>query len=77
MAIFKDAANLHQSGDLQFDQIHEPGVQAPHAGIYRCVGCGYEIGVQRGHVLPSQSHRHDPKLGKIKWRLLVFAQQKE
>jgi len=77
MAIYKDPANLHKSNDLQFDAVHDPGVAAPHAGIYRCVGCGYEIGMQRGHILPSQSHPHNASLGKIKWKLLVFAQQKD
>jgi hypothetical protein len=74
--MYKDAACMHASTDPQFDQVYNPGVTAPHAGIYRCVGCGHEISAPRGHVLPSQSHPHSPNAGKIQWKLLVYAQQK-
>jgi len=76
MAMFKDSANMHATADPQFDHVYHPGVSAPHSGIYRCVGCGHEIGIARGHVLPSQSHPHGSSLGKIRWKLLVYAQPK-
>jgi hypothetical protein len=76
MAMFKDSANMHVTADPQFDQIHNPGATAPHSGIYRCIGCGHEIGISRGRVLPSESHPHAPSLGKIQWKLLVYAQPK-
>jgi hypothetical protein len=75
MAMFKDSANLHLATDPQFDQVHNPGITAPHSGIYRCI-CGHEIAIARGHVLPSQSHPHPVSSGKIRWKLLVYAQPK-
>src|SRR6266498_3857635 len=56
MALYKYSQFLTQSTDSAFDATHSPGVAAPHAGIYRCNACGYEIGIAEGHTLPPQSH---------------------
>lgn len=77
MAIYKDGSRLTQTQDAAFDADHNPGIAAPHAGIYRCTGCDHEIGIAAGHTLPSQGHsQHGPNQGPIRWRLLVYAVHK-
>jgi hypothetical protein len=74
MAVYKHSNYLQQSQDASFDQDHQPGTPAPHAGIYRCMGCNREIGIASGHILPPQTHHtHTPQQGTIRWRLIVWA----
>ena len=62
----------------EYDKKYSPGTEAPNPGIYRCVSCGDEIGIAKGHVLPPQNHhQHAPGAGKIEWQLVVFAQQRK
>lgn len=76
MALYKYGNELKQSDHTAFDVIYAPGDVAPNAGIYRCVNCGDEIGIAKGHQLPPQNHhQHRPGVGPIRWKLLVFAQQ--
>jgi hypothetical protein len=78
MALYKDPTHLRQVNDSAFDLIHDPGIPALHAGIYRCTKCGHEIGIAAGHILPPQTHpQHPPSLGPIKWQLLVYAQHNQ
>jgi hypothetical protein len=78
MAQYKYDKFLNQSNNAAYDTIHEPGASAPDAGIYRCVVCGHEIGIAKGHTLPPQNHhQHAAGLGKIRWQLIVFAQHKD
>ena len=74
MALYKYSSYLVQSADAAFDTLHSPGVAAPLAGIYRCEGCGHEIGIAEGNTLPPQSHKQHPIGTAIKWRLAAFAQ---
>jgi len=68
---------LSQSDSAAYDTKHAPGNAAPNAGIYRCAGCGDEIGIAKGHTLPPQNHhQHTPSTVKVEWQLLVYAQQK-
>ncbi len=77
MALYKDAANVTTSSSDEFDKVYNIGVAAPHAGIYRCIRCGHEIGIARGHNLPTQGHpQHPANLGAIQWKLLVYAVHK-
>jgi hypothetical protein len=77
MAQYKYAQHLSTSTASAFDTRYAPGTKAENPGIYRCAGCGEEIGVARGHSLPPQNHhQHMPAQGKLEWQLLVFAQQK-
>jgi len=77
MAQYKHGQYLAQSPHEEFDKIHVPGSLALNAGIYRCTACGDEIGIAKGHTLPSQNHhQHPPGQGPIRWQLLVFAQQR-
>lgn len=78
MAQYKYGNYLVKSDHSAYDTKHSPGAEAPNAGIYRCVACGDEIGIAKGHTLPPQNHhQHAPGVGKIEWQLLVFAQQKQ
>ena len=77
MASYKYGDFLIPNQSAAFDETHSPGVVAPYAGVYRCTGCGYEIGTAGGHTLPPQGHHQHPAGGKpILWQLLVFAQHK-
>ena len=78
MARFKYDHFLERDNNSAYDQKHAPGVAAPYAGVYRCVGCGHEIGIAYGHTLPPQDHHQHPTgVGKIEWQLVVFAQHKK
>lgn len=75
MALYKNAGYLSTSTDAAFDQIYSPGDNTPHSGIYRCEGCGREIASNAGNPLPSQnSSQHSSSQGKIRWRMIVYAQ---
>ncbi len=74
MAAYKNSNYLAQNSSDAFDKDHNPGVAAPFAGIYRCMGCGREIGIAEGHTLPAQNHHaHSQAQGNIRWRLIVWA----
>lgn len=74
MAWFKYDQFLKKSTGDAYDKVLSPGVAAPHAGIYRCDGCGREIGIADGHILPPQTyHQHTAAEGTIRWRLIVYA----
>jgi len=78
VASYKYDQYLHKNDSEEFDKVHQPGKSAPHAGIYRCEGCGHEIGIAAGHTLPSQNHpQHSTSQGDIRWKLLVFAMHKK
>ncbi|NVZ55127.1 hypothetical protein HX797_02550 [Pseudomonas edaphica] len=77
MAQYKYAKFLNENTHSAYDEKHSPGVAAPNPGIYRCVTCGDEIGIAKGHILPPQNHhQHAAGAGKIEWQLIVFAQQR-
>lgn len=72
MAAYKYGNLIRQQEHPAFDTACEPGEPALHAGIYRCVSCGDEIGIAKGHTLPPQNHhQHNPGVGPIKWKLIV------
>lgn len=74
MALYKYARFLGKSEDAVFDNIYEPGNAAPHSGIYRCEGCGREVASNKTEPLPPQNHhQHSTQDGRIRWRLVVFA----
>lgn len=74
MALYKYAAAIAQSNDAAFDAVHNPGVAAPHPGIYRCTNCGDEISIAGGHTLPPQTHRQHTSTLPIRWQLVVYSQ---
>jgi hypothetical protein len=72
MAQYKYSHYLTNLADPKFDPAHEPGKSAPHAGIYKCQGCGIEVVCIAGDPLPPQSHhQHSLVQGGIGWRLIV------
>lgn len=74
MAIYKYEKYLSTSNDAIFDEENSPGVAAPRSGIYRCMGCQREVASNQGEPLPPQTHhQHDHAQGKIRWRLIVYA----
>jgi hypothetical protein len=75
MALYKYADYLAENDDAAFDQINHPATSAPHSGIYRCEGCGWEVASNGGQPLPPQNHhQHTQQQGWIRWRLVTFAQ---
>lgn len=77
MALYKYGTYLKTSDHQAFDNRLTPGTAAPYAGIYRCTGCGDEIGIAKGHTLPPQNHhQHSTTQGAVQWQLLVFAEQR-
>jgi hypothetical protein len=73
MAFYQDSP-ITKTTNTIFDSVSAPGTAAPYAGIYRCTGCGHEIGIAQSHVLPSQNHAQHAPGTPIRWKLLVFAQ---
>jgi hypothetical protein len=55
MAQYKYPQFLQKNEHAEFDTDYSPGSSAPNAGIYRCMGCGREIGIVHGDTLPPQS----------------------
>jgi len=78
MAQYMDGGFLVPSNDPAFGDEHKPGAPAPHSGIYRCTGCGWEVASVAGHHLPPQEHHTHPRSQPkpIVWRLIVLAQHK-
>lgn len=76
MAMYKNSAAVRFSNSTAFDDLYKPGSQAPRPGIYRCIACGDEIGIAKGHTLPPQNHAQHSVYARIEWQLLVLAEQK-
>jgi hypothetical protein len=76
MATYKYSEWVTQLNHDAFDTKHPPGATAPFAGIYRCTGCGWEIAIAGGHVLPAQNHHQHSGSAKIEWQLVVYAVHK-
>jgi hypothetical protein len=56
-----------------FDEEYAPGARAPHSGVFACKNCGHAITHVSGDVLPSENHhQHDPSLGPIVWKIIVW-----
>ena len=76
MALYKEKKFVESikgaEANPYFDKDHRPGEDAPVAGIYRCTGCGREIGIAAGHKLPAQ-HLAGAESHIVLWRLAVFA----
>jgi len=74
MALYQDPKYLSQKTHAAFDTLHNPGEKTPDSGIFRCEGCGHEIGIADNKTLPPQNHhQHSNTLVPIRWRLIVAA----
>ena len=72
MALYKYDQAVSRSQHANFDKLYAPGHTAIDAGIYRCAGCGDEISIAGGHILPPQNHhQHSREQGDIAWQLIV------
>lgn len=59
-----------------FDVLHAPLSPVHASGIYRCVGCGFEVISNTGDPLPAADHHaHSPWQGSILWQLVVACRQ--
>ena len=77
MAFYKNPAFVVQVKQNAFDAEYDPGAAVPHSGIYRCTGCGREIVAEEARKFPPQNHHEHPTTeGKIRWRLIVYADHK-
>ena len=77
MALYKHGHHLAQSHHEAFDTPLTPGTIAAYPGVYRCIVCGDEIGIAKGHALPPQNHhQHAVSQGPIRWQLTVCAVQR-
>nr|AAR18814.1 aminoglycoside 6-N-acetyltransferase [Klebsiella pneumoniae] len=77
MAQYKYGNYLNQSQNEAYDTLHSPGDTCANSGIYRCESCGDEIASNKGNPFPPQNHhQHAPGSGPIRWKLIVWAQQK-
>ena len=74
MASYKYSTYVGADLSEAFDAEHGPGTPTPFSGIYRCMGCGREDVSTHLHPLPPQNHhQHSVAQGKIRWRLVVWA----
>jgi hypothetical protein len=72
VAAYKYAYFLVPVINARFDHIYPACARSPHAGIYRCEGCGREVIAPHGEPLPGQKdHDHTPEHGTVRWRLIV------
>lgn len=76
MAEYKYSNYLSQSNDAKYDSEYSPGESTSYPGIYRCTGCGDEIGIAKNKTLPPQNDHQHSGSSNVKWRLNVRAQQK-
>ena len=77
MAQYKYIEYLIESDNSAYDSVFNPGESCLNSGIYRCETCGDEIASNKGNPFPPQNHhQHPSNSGPIKWKLIVFAQQK-
>jgi hypothetical protein len=69
MALYQQTSDLSYSNSPIFAQVFEPGTAAPFGGIYKCTGCGHEIGTAKYHSLPPQNHhQHTYPYRRILWQ---------
>lgn len=83
MPLYKDSKYFHQVNSLnggQFDYNYDVGTRAPKAGIYRCTGCGHEIAIAKGHILPPDGQHDHPVHNRLlgtyrpyQWQLVAQA----
>jgi len=76
MAMFKDDNHLWKSTCDVFEDEHPPGTVAPWTGIYACQECNHEIASNEGDLLPPAHHHRHPAPEAIRWKLIVYADQR-
>lgn len=76
MAMFKDGIHLWKSTCDVFEDEHLPGTVALWTGIYACRACNHEIASNEGELLPSADHHRHAAPQAIRWKLIVYADQR-
>jgi hypothetical protein len=78
MPKYKDKSRFFTTNDKRFDDLFEPGQEAPFDAIYVCITCGFEVYAEKGTELPSYSmcDEHADNLdwcsqGTVTWRPLA------
>jgi hypothetical protein len=73
MAYYQQANQLAFSDSSVFRNVYEPGQRAPFGGIYKCTGCGLEVGIAQHHSLPPQNHhQHGYRSTPIRWQAVTL-----
>jgi hypothetical protein len=77
VALYKRKPYILESDLTAFEVRYAPAARVANPGIYRCLGCGEEVAVAKGHQVPRpEQHEHAAGDGKAEWQLIVFAEQK-
>ena len=76
MAMFKSGSHLWPSTCDVFDDELLPGTVAQWTGIYACRQCNQEIASNEGDLLPPPNHHHHASPEMIRWKLIVYADQR-
>ena len=76
MAMVKDRSQLWQSTCDAFDDEQMPRTAALWTGIYACRECNLEIASNEGDLLPPPNHHHHASAAAIRWKLIVYADQR-
>jgi hypothetical protein len=77
LARYKRRSYVLESDHAAFEVRYAPAARVENPGIYRCIGCGDEVAVAKGHLLPRPGgHEHAAGEAKVEWQLIVFAEQK-
>ncbi len=77
MATYKYGHYLNQTNHEAFDTEYGPGKTVPWSGIYRCMGCGWEIAANESTPFPPQNHhQHSVAQGSVRWKLVTYAVHK-
>lgn len=76
MAMFKPGSHLWQSTCEAFDDEAQPGTVAQWTGIYACQSCNHEIASNEGDLLPPPNHHRHASPAAIRWKLIVYADQR-
>ncbi len=73
MTYYQQSREFVFSNNQVFRNTYEPGVRAPFGGIYKCTGCGREIGTAQYHSLPPQNHhQHTYRSTPIRWQAVAL-----
>jgi hypothetical protein len=72
MVLYHNQSEFAFSNAAVFTTSYAPSSVAPYGGVYKCVVCGHEIGIARGHVLPPQNHHQHPNRQPIRWQAVAI-----
>jgi hypothetical protein len=71
MILYQNSNDLNHSNATLFTTDYHPAAHAPYGGLYKCTGCGLEVGIAQHHRLPPQNHHQHRNGSTIRWRPAV------